>query len=279
MFAAVDHPRPVPLIVFVVIAGVAWTCRWFLPGFIWIPSAPDISHTIATLVALAIVLPATFLLLRREKLSFASLGFTPHVRYLPGFGLGAFFGTAVVLMVAALLTVTLRGEWNPGNASLGYVLISLNAFFWGSMLEELMFRGYLLPRLIALWGRGWALVAIALAFGLFHLPGLAGMEATKMVGTTAACSLLYSALVLRTGTLWSAVAAHAAMNGVLHTVLGGTGKPALFQPEFASVSLHGVDVGFWALLLIAGGVGFLLLPKATPRNDGRSRPVVAFSAA
>jgi uncharacterized protein len=185
----------------------------------------------------------------------------------------------VVLMVAALLTVTLRGEWNPGNASLGYVLISLNAFFWGSMLEELMFRGYLLPRLIALWGRGWALVAIALAFGLFHLPGLAGMEATKMVGTTAACSLLYSALVLRTGTLWSAVAAHAAMNGVLHTVLGGTGKPALFQPEFASVSLHGVDVGFWALLLIAGGVGFLLLPKATPRNDGRSRPVVAFPAA
>ncbi|HEX2099383.1 MAG TPA: type II CAAX endopeptidase family protein [Candidatus Synoicihabitans sp.] len=261
-------PRPLALITFVVAAAFAWAIRWFSTGFFWIPAAPDLSHTISILLALTIVVGTTWIVLRRERLGFDSIGFTFRPRYVPAFGFGALIGTGVVVVVALLLTLTLRGHWQAGAATWGYVLLSLQAYFWGSMLEELMFRGYLLPRLIAWWGRGYALAALAVAFGLLHLPGLSGLAAVKMVGTTAACGFLYSALVLRTGTVWSAIAAHAAMNWVLHTVLGGTGKPGLFRPEFASASFHGIDIGFWALLLLAGGAAFLLLPKA---NQGERR--------
>lgn len=278
MITLARRSQPVALITFLVVAALAWTIRWFSTGFFWIPGAPDISHTISTLLALAIVAWITWVLLRRERLSFESIGFTFHPCYVPAFGFGALIGAGVVVAVALVLTLSLRGTWQVGTATWGYVLLSLQAYFWGSIVEELMFRGYLLPRLTAWWGRGWALAVLALAFGLFHLPGLAGPGALKMVCTTAACGLLYSALVLRTGTLWSAIAAHGAMNWVLHTVLGGTGKPGIFRAEFSSAGFHGVDVGFWGLLVIAGGVAFLLLPKTTATGSTRVRSVVTLQA-
>jgi len=75
-----------------------------------------------------------------------------------------------------------------------------------------MFRGFLLRRLTGVWGRGWTLAEIALAFGLIHLPGLSGLTAVKMVCTNRCMLAVFSALCLRGGTLWSAVAAHLAMN-------------------------------------------------------------------
>jgi membrane protease YdiL (CAAX protease family) len=265
------RPRPLSLFIFVVVAAFAWGCRWMLPGFIWTPRAPDIAHSISILLGLGMVGGITLHLLRREGLTFKSIGLTLRRRHVAQGGFGVLMGAAVVGTVALVLTLTLSGRWNVGAAPWGFVGLSMLAYLLGSMLEELMFRGYLLPRLITWWGRGWALGVLALAFGLLHLPGLAGMEAVKMVGTTAACGFFYSALVLRTGSLWSAIGAHWAMNVVLHTVLGGTGKPALLRPEFSSQGPAGIDVGFWTLLVVAGGAAYLLLPK----RSGAATPLVA----
>jgi hypothetical protein len=71
-----------------------------------------------------------------------------------------------VLTVALLLTLTMRGTWQRGAATRGYVLLSLQACLWRSTLEELMFRGYLLPRLSMWLGGGYTLAALTLTFGL-----------------------------------------------------------------------------------------------------------------
>jgi membrane protease YdiL (CAAX protease family) len=120
---------------------------------------------------------------------------------------------------------------------------------------------------VGLWGRAWALGTIALAFGLFHLPGMSGIAAVKMVGSTAMCSLFYSALVLRSGSLWSAVAAHLAMNWVLHTALGATGKTAFFSPVYSAERSVGFDAAYWSFIVVLGLAAWLLLPKVTSRES------------
>ena len=174
----------------------------------------------------------------------------------------AFAGSCVILW--GTRSVLHREEL--GTASWSYALGVLLAYSVASFLEELLFRGYLLRQLTGIWGRSWALATIALAFGLFHLPGLTGLSAVKMVCTTGACSLLFSALYFRSGTLWSAVAAHLAMNWVLHTVLGVTGKTAFFRPVFDTTRPTPIDIGFWSLLLVVGGNAFVLLPKADTKT-------------
>lgn len=82
------------------------------------------------------------------------------------------------------------------------------------LAEELAFRGFLLRRLAAADFQGvpfqsvgsWALLVSSAAFGLGHgpmwLPGIAA-------------GLLYGALLIRTGSMGEAVAAHATTNGLV----------------------------------------------------------------
>jgi membrane protease YdiL (CAAX protease family) len=240
---------------------LAWAVCSAVGIFVWIPQWKEFPNPFAAFAGSCVILWGTRSVLRRDGHTLAALGNDLRARYLPAIGSALLIGAGTVVIATAVLAFFLRPQWGWGTASWSYALGVLVAYSVASFLEELMFRGYLLRRLTELCGRGWALAAIALAFGLFHLPGLAGLDAVKMVCTTAACSLLFSALTLRSGTLWSAVAAHLAMNWVLHTVLGVTGKTAFFRPVFDTTISTPIDVGFWSFLLVVGGSGFLLLPK------------------
>ncbi|WP_453985447.1 CPBP family intramembrane glutamic endopeptidase [Brevibacterium casei] len=120
------------------------------------------------------------------------------------------------------------------------------AFAFG---EEVGWRGWLLTSLRPL-GTWPALVIIGVVWGLWHAPlillgynfarpNLAGLA--LMVGGCIALSILFGWLRLRTGSLWPAVFAHAALNAsagmLLALVLNGN-APA---PDAALVTVLGVS--------------------------------------
>lgn len=87
---------------------------------------------------------------------------------------------------------------------------------WTPLTEEIFFRGYVMPGLIARWGVTGAAVGSALIFSLFHLhPGV--LAPIFFTG------LLLAALYYYTGSLWPPVIAHAGQNTValLAIIYGG----------------------------------------------------------
>ena len=87
---------------------------------------------------------------------------------------------------------------------------------WTPLTEEIFFRGFVMPVLIARWGITGASVGRALIFSLFHLhPGV--LLPIFITG------LLLAALYHLTGSLWPPVIAHAGQNAValLAIVYGG----------------------------------------------------------
>lgn len=78
---------------------------------------------------------------------------------------------------------------------------------WTPLTEELFFRGFVMPGLVARWGVVGAAVVSALIFALFHLhPGV--LVPIFLTG------LLLAGLYHRTGSLWPPVIAHAGQNAV-----------------------------------------------------------------
>ena len=78
---------------------------------------------------------------------------------------------------------------------------------WTPLTEEIFFRGFVMPGLVARWGVVGAGVASALIFSLFHLhPGV--LVPIFFTG------LLLAALYHVTGSLWPPVIAHAGQNTV-----------------------------------------------------------------
>jgi membrane protease YdiL (CAAX protease family) len=75
------------------------------------------------------------------------------------------------------------------------------------LMEELLFRGLLLPGLERRHGAGPAVLVSALLFGLVHLDWSGSLYAFV-------AGLLLGALRLRVGSLWPCVTLHAAVNSV-----------------------------------------------------------------
>lgn len=87
---------------------------------------------------------------------------------------------------------------------------------WTPITEEILFRGFVMPGLMARWGVVGAVVASALIFSVFHLhPGV--LLPIFITG------LLLGALYHATGSLWPPILAHAGQNAValLAIIFGG----------------------------------------------------------
>src|SRR5262249_36961132 len=87
--------------------------------------------------------------------------------------------------------------------------------------EEFGWRGYLLPRLAPLGG-GWAAILTGIVWGLWHAPIIVTQEynypghpwlgVLAMVGLTTALGVVFAWLRFRSGSMWPAALAHAAVN-------------------------------------------------------------------
>lgn len=139
--------------------------------------------------------------LRSEILSGAAIGLTLAVIY------GLVLEPALVWMQRALGDYVPAGELWP---SLG---ASLLPFFVANVVmapfvEESLYRGYALPRLIARFGKPAALVIHAIAFGLLHWSG--GFWYMLLTGIVAGG--LFAWLTLSRRQIITSYAAHLALN-------------------------------------------------------------------
>jgi hypothetical protein len=187
-------------------------------------------------------------LLKRDLGPESTLGLAPSRRALTGLLLGTLGAILVIGLITASLWLIAPFRFEPGNLTASEAFYTINMFFWSNVGEEIVFRGYLLLVLVKRFGVRSALAITAFIFGLFHLPGLSGFTALKMVLTTAAFSYLLSAAFLKTGTLWTAIALHFFGNVLLHKVTGLSGGSALLRPIFQT-GYPAADPG--TLLMIA----------------------------
>jgi uncharacterized protein len=175
--------------------------------------------------------------------------------------LGAALGAAAIalpslaLVGAQLLRVVPSpdGSWGGAAATL-LAKLAPAAFF-----EELFFRGY--PFLVLREGMGAsaALALSSVAFGLAHLqnPGATALS----IGMVVLAGVFLGAVLLVTGSLWAATAAHLAWNwtlsAVLHTNVSGL---PFVMPDYRTVDAgpDWVTGGTWGPEGgIAAGVGML----------------------
>jgi len=176
-------------------------------------------------------------------------------------------------------------RWNeaPTAAWLRSLWLALLANLLAAVGEEAMFRGYLLPGLRRAWGKGAALLIMAVLFAVPHLL-VSGAAQTHWAVFTAALALpglMLGWTALRSGDLWLPVGIHFAWNLFQGDVFNLTGNAAggtmfgavteLTGPAWGVGTSYGIEVGVsgvLALMLVSAGVWLWMRPShGTGRGD------------
>ena len=247
------------------VAGPAWFfARWRLEAASWL-----------TVLALVIAHVAAF---RVGGGDWASVGLDARARrprvVLPAALVGAL---AIGVPSVALVGVGwLRGGPAPDGSSLAHGLRLLVALAPAALWEELLFRGYAFAVLREALGEGAALVLTAATFGLLHLQNTgANLQA---VGQVVFAGVWLGGVLLATGSLWAAWAAHLAWNwtmaALLHAPVSGIGFGAPdwrlvdAGPDWATGGAWGPEAGLGATLGMAVALVFTVTYSARPRGRG-----------
>lgn len=189
------------------------------------------------LVAAAYLVGAAFGWMQVDLLGLS--GFQMQLSQLPGLD-----EVPVVLAVIGYLVIM----------ALGSALNVIVAFG-----EEVGWRGWLLTSLRPL-GTWPALLIVGVIWGLWHAPlillgyNFARPDITGvafMVGGCIMLGILFGWLRLRTGSVWPAVAAHAALNGSAGMLLGLFIDSSASTPDMALVSFLGVSGWIVSAIVIA----------------------------
>jgi uncharacterized protein len=168
-----------------------------------------------TLVLLGVFVFLTWLVGRRVlKLSPAEFGVMPLRPGLRGFGVGFVLGAVLAAAAMAAAVALGRAEWRgDGGTVLGWVgavaatgLLLLPA----ALVEELMFRGVPLAVLSRGFGRGAALVGLAVLFAAAHFRN-EGVSPLALANIALAGVFLGLAF-FTAGGLWTATGAHLGWN-------------------------------------------------------------------
>ena len=270
MGAAREPIQIKPLLCFVLLVaiciGSSVAGHMFFPGSNALPYA---IRTVLTAVGTIILAVGSERLLARQFGNELTLGLRPASKAAAGFLSGSFAAIVWISLLAAAFWLFVPFHFERGALKARDVLPTAHHYFWSNLGEELVFRGYLLIVLWRAFGLRMALALVALLFGLFHLPGLSGMAALKMIFTTAAASYFFAAVFLATGTLWTAVALHFMGNVLLHKISGLDGGAALLKPVLHH-SYPSYDPGFWVFMIIPLLLAWLLFSWRRRCKDGKA---------
>jgi uncharacterized protein len=208
------------------VAAVVWTTVARDPGVLPRLSGADLASLLLRSLAVMAVVAA---LLAADGQSARHIGLEPSRlgRELAWGGpvlAGAFVvHVAVTLPVAAVMFATgmAQGEAAQRLGSLQGLLAGASlwqlvpALLVLAAFEEVVFRGFLLPRARRLTGRWWlAVAAVQLLFGLGHLyEGVFAVTQTMLLG------VYFSAAFLWRTHLGAPIAAHAAFNTIMFTLV------------------------------------------------------------
>lgn len=250
-FATV-HPLPfviVTPVVWMMIGGIA---AYLAAAVLRLPLSHELSQLLGTLVATACLL---LVMWRWEWLRAAGVTTLGSGRlWLLTGGLAAFVVVAYQFAFFGQIIVDLPASWAAGVAPaiLGRQVVV-------GVVEETLFRGFLLYALVRVWGdtRRGLLAAVtlpALLFGLLHILQLsAGNPLDDTLMTMLNCfvgGLWWGALVLLGGSLWPGVLLHAASNASFQ--IGGASLTR-FDPSATGYALATlaelplVIAGLWLL--------------------------------
>lgn len=203
----------------------------------------------------------------------------PDRTVLPWVAFGFALPTVVIGVQLWLLGATRVGQLPALDVDVRYIIDSVGMGLLSGVLEELAFRGALLRLLEARWGPAWAIGGSAVVFAALHQghadrPG----PLVLVLGTMLAAGLLLGVVVVRTRSVWSAVAVHLGWNAVVGGQLvavaapGATVLPAVVQFQLARTSLL-LTGGEATLAATPMTMALLLLAAA---GVARLRPAHAF---
>lgn len=150
----------------------------------------------------------------------------PARSWLRALGLAAYYTVTAYpragFVLVAVDTLLFRGSGKPPDALEGFastlhgpagvVLFVAVVSVVGPIAEEIVFRGFLLPRLAARIGPGWALAATSLMFGALHANYGIYAALTVVMGWTLGWARLAS------GGLKAPIALHMLLNGAVSAV-------------------------------------------------------------
>jgi len=240
-------------------ATVALEACWMTTGGVY-PAKTLFQATVMLLVG-AIFVGANIWLnrafLQNDGLPKSALGL--GVRQLPWFFAGCAIAVPVIFAMAGALRLMVPFHWVPGTLRWHELPGQFARYLVGNGVEELIFRGYLLVMLRRWLGLPRALAITGVLFGLFHLPGMSGIAALKMVCTTAAMSVVFAMAYVRTKSLWTAIGVHVSSNMLLHRVLGMSGEQqSLFRMQIDGRWPAAYDPGLIAYFSVVAVAAFCL---------------------
>ena len=187
-----------------------------------------------------------FLMTKISKLKIEQLGFTKDnivFSYLKG----ALFGTLQIFTVFFIIFgLKAIDVYYVGNISILLLIKVFIIFIFQALLEEILFRGYLMPFFSKVIGIKFTIILLSFLFTCIHLfnPNLdiIGLANVFLAGVT------FSLIYYYTGNLWLVGAMHTLWNFILGFIVGSQVSGIItFNSIFFSIPVENKD-------LISGGV-------------------------
>jgi uncharacterized protein len=224
----------------------------------------------------SVILAATFLGLSWifvrfvDHVDFSTLGLTFQSGWAKQLGIGLAFGTALQLIVMAILAATHSVHYSPvaGNSLHLWRLVGANVLLFAiaAAVEELAFRGYAFKWLMWSVGTPAALIILGILFGAAHLTNPNPTFLSTL--NTALAGILLAIPYVRTRSMWMQIGVHWSWNLVLCTIVslpvsGINFGPGLFVtqnsgPHWLTGGNYGPEGGAAVTIVCVIGIGSLL---------------------
>jgi membrane protease YdiL (CAAX protease family) len=189
-----------------------------------------------------IILLITLLCLKLRKESLSDVGMGINSLWLKQFSIGTIVGSTMIFFTVLLIWiiggVTFELDTNRSIQTLTY---GLYLFLIGSLLEEILHRGFIFQRLIdgiGVWG-AQILIASLFAFGHWGNPGMEGMTLIFSSIDLFLGSLIFGLAYIKTRSLALPIGLHLGWNWAQGNILGfgvsGHDHVGWFKPVFNSM--------------------------------------------
>lgn len=250
----------------------------FIPASVIMNLLSDLMRTKSFVFAMGVsyvLVIAVYILIIRiiEKQPLSSIGLpcagtSGRRRALASYIRGLAIGFGMMLFVFLILLISGQVRLTGiGLSPSAFALFLVYILMWipQGAVEEIMFRGYMLPRLSARFGRAAAVFFTSLSFSILHI-GNAGFSPIAFLNLML-IAVFFALLALSTEEIWTVCAAHSIWNFAQGNLFGlevsGTQSSArLIQTQYApdSISyLTGGSFGPEGGLIVTGVIVLCLL--------------------
>ena len=217
-----------------------------------------------------------------DRQPWTTIGLGPDDARPGSLALGTMLGALAVGVPGILLLAVGWLDVVPGSAGSWWMTAFLLAmlFLPAALAEELLFRGYPFAVLRSVAGPAFAIVATSVLFAVVHVPNQAAMSDTgalwQGIGAVFLAGIFLGGIVVVTGSVYAAWAAHFAWNfvlgGIMHSPVSGISVPvADYQlvdggPDWATGGGWGPEGGAGAALGMLAAMAILFTMSRRARR-------------